>query len=303
QFGARNGDFVPVAFNTLPPAGLLAPPPAFPLAGLSLGLLGHDERLRFPRQTYDVKDVAIIDDPFDVAVGELNLKTGQLVGGLRWRTFWNQDLLTALLVQNSGRIPPQSFLLQGPALFQKGPNEEFLFRYDAIEFRPFDTFIFPSPDLNPATAFRAGPGSVLSPFFRMQGALPTDLPRSVMTGSQSSVLSSFGDRFSFTYTIPCDPAGRPAAFEYINANPTRGGTFKMENLASVACINSRTSRQPAGSYDTLTFSGFGTWSRDSEPHIATVQISIAPDAPYVSILIDGGQVSNVNTKPPENPVP
>ncbi|MBI3940747.1 MAG: hypothetical protein HY315_07920, partial [Acidobacteria bacterium] len=76
QFGARNGDFVPVAFNTLPPAGLLAPPPAFPLPGLSLGLLGHDENLRFPRQTYDVKDVAIIDDPFDVAVGELNLKTG-----------------------------------------------------------------------------------------------------------------------------------------------------------------------------------------------------------------------------------
>src|SRR5215472_11527986 len=40
QFGDQNGDFVPVAFNALPPAGLLAPPPAFPISGLSLGFLG-----------------------------------------------------------------------------------------------------------------------------------------------------------------------------------------------------------------------------------------------------------------------
>jgi hypothetical protein len=34
-----------------------------------------------------------------------------------------------------------------------------------------------------------------------------------------------------------------------------------------------------------------------------VQISTAADAPYVSILIDGGSVSNVNTKPIEHPLP
>jgi hypothetical protein len=32
--------------------------------------------------------------------------------------------------------------------------------------------------------------------------------------------------------------------------------------------------------------------------MCTAQISTAPEAPYVSILLDGGMLSNVNTKPP-----
>jgi hypothetical protein len=53
----------------------------------------------------------------------------------------------------------------------------------------------------------------------------------------------------------------------------------------------------------LIFTGFGTWSKDSDRHLATVQISVAPDAPYVSILIDGGSLSNVDTKPlPDIPI-
>ena len=76
----------------------------------------------------------------------------------------------------------------------------------------------------------------------------------------------------------------------------------MENLASVMCFNSLTSRQPAGSYDTVTFTGYGTWSKDDDRHLATVQISVAPDAPYVAIQIDGN-LSNVNLKPPTIPVP
>jgi hypothetical protein len=41
------------------------------------------------------------------------------------------------------------------------------------------------------------------------------------------------------------------------------------------------------------------------PHLATVQVSTARDMPYVSILIDGGMLSNVNTKPdkPVLPIP
>jgi hypothetical protein len=304
QFGAQNGDFVPLSFALLPPAGMIVPPPPFPLRGLYLGILGHDEKIRFPRLTYDQVSIALLDDPFDIPVGELNIKTGQLVGGLRWRSFWASEVLTTILVQNQGRIPPQSFQLGGPASFNKGPNGEWIFRHNAIELRPFDTFLFPSPDLNPATAMVAGPGSLLTPFYRMQAALPTDTPGSqVISGSQSNVLGSFGDRFSYNYSIPCEPAGKPSSFEYTNTNPTKGGTFRMEGLASVACINSRTSNQPRGAYDTVTFSGFGTWSKDDERHIATVQISIAPDAPYVTILIDGGTVSNVNTKPVEHPVP
>ena len=37
--------------------------------------------------------------------------------------------------------------------------------------------------------------------------------------------------------------------------------------------------------------------------MATVQICTAPDAPFVSIVIDGGSVSNVNTKPAQATLP
>jgi hypothetical protein len=304
QFGPQTGDFVPVAVNSLPPSGLLVPPPPFPVAGISLGLLGHDEHLRFPKLTYDVKGVAVADDPFDVPVGELNVKTGEFVGGLLWRSFWTQDLLVAILEQNNGRIPIASFDLRGPARFQKGPNNEILFRYDSSAVLPFTGFTWPDPDYsNPAASFTLGPGSEATPFFRMQGALPTDSPAAVMSGSEGDVLSSFGDRFSYTYLVSCDPAGADASFQYTNFNPTNGGTFTMENLVSASCTNSRTADVAPGEYDTVSFTGFGTWSEDEDPHVATVQVSTNPAAPYVSILVDGGTLSNVNTKPAEAPLP
>lgn len=37
--------------------------------------------------------------------------------------------------------------------------------------------------------------------------------------------------------------------------------------------------------------------------LANVRISTAPDSPYAGIHVDGGFVSNVNTKPAESPVP
>ncbi|MEJ2081685.1 MAG: hypothetical protein P8Y94_05800 [Acidobacteriota bacterium] len=304
QFGPQTGDFVPVAVNSLPPSGLLVPPPPFPVAGISLGLLGHDEHLRFPKLTYDVKGVAVADDPFDVPVGELNVKTGEFVGGLLWRSFWTQDLLVAILEQNNGRIPIASFDLRGPARFQKGPNNEILFRYDSSAVLPFTGFTWPDPDYsNPAASFTLGPGSEATPFFRMQGALPTDSPATVMSGSEGDVLSSFGDRFSYSYLVSCDPAGADASFQYTNFNPTNGGTFTMENLVSASCTNSRTADVAPGEYDTVSFTGFGTWSEDEDPHVATVQVSTNPAAPYVSILVDGGTLSNVNTKPAEAPLP
>jgi hypothetical protein len=127
-----------------------------------------------------------------------------------------------------------------------------------------------------------------------------------MAGSQTNVLSSFGEQFSYSYSIPCDPTGKTATFQYTNnASGKTGGTFKMDNLAAVSCLNSLTAVQRPGNYDTVTFSGYGSWSKDLEDglHLATVQVSTAPNAPYVSILIDGGTESNVNTKPPEIPVP
>jgi hypothetical protein len=118
-----------------------------------------------------------------------------------------------------------------------------------------------------------------------------------------SFLLRFNEIFSYSYSIPCDAKGKNGSLEYTNnATGDNGGTFRMENLASVACLNSLTSRQSPGNYDTVTFAGYGTWSTDDDRHLATVQISVAPDAPYVAIQIDGN-LSNVNLKPPLTPAP
>ena len=129
----------------------------------------------------------------------------------------------------------------------------------------------------------------------MQAVLPTDTPVSVMSGSGANIVSTFNETFSYSYSIPCDAKGKATSFEYTNtAAGENGGTFKMENLASVMCLNSLTSRQPRGNYDTVVFTGYG--------RLATVQISVAPDAPYVGIQIDG-TLSNVDLKPHDISVP
>ena len=87
----------------------------------------------------------------------------------------------------------------------------------------------------------------------------------------------------------------------------------MKRLASVRCFNSRTSTRPPGDYDTVIFTGFGTWSKDepdSPPRFASVQISTSPEFPYVGILVfqdpdddDNVIQSSANTKPAQRPLP
>jgi hypothetical protein len=299
QFGPRFGDTVPFWVSSLVPAGLLAEPPETPLSipGLSVGLLGHDEYLRFPLQTYHLQDVAFADDPFDLALGAIDLKTGKVLGELLYRGFIAQDLLFALLEQNDGAIAPSSFYFRGPALFEKGTNGQTVFRFNGDVTVDFTGFRYPSPDLVKANSWIAGEGSTLDPFLRIQAMHPGP-PSDVVMSDSGQATSSTGDEFSYNYSVSCDPVGSDAFFEYQNFNSSEGGTFKMYSLASVTCTNSRGSTLPEGEFDTVTFSGFGSWSKDSDPHLATVQFSNAPDAPYISIIVDGGIVSNVNTKPP-----
>jgi hypothetical protein len=72
----------------------------------------------------------------------------------------------------------------------------------------------------------------------------------------------------------------------------------MGSLVWVSFSNANRAAKP-GECDCVTFTGIGLWSKDMKgPHMCTVQISTAAEAPYVSILLDGGMLSNVNTKPP-----
>src|SRR5439155_26444195 len=99
------------------------------------------------------------------------------------------------------------------------------------------------------------------------------------------------------YRIPADPGRERATFEYTNR--AQGGSFRMTGLAWVSFTHSRTRPVNTAGCDTVTFTGYGTWSRDRADrlHLAPVQVSAARDAPHVSIQIDVGLVSNVNTKP------
>jgi hypothetical protein len=100
--------------------------------------------------------------------------------------------------------------------------------------------------------------------------------------------------------IPSDPRVHPATFEY--ENHTQRGSFRLTSLTWVGFGNSLASPATAEEYDTVTFTGFGVWSKDGVDSLqqATVQISTSPVAPYVGIQIGLGYITNADTKP-DNP--
>jgi hypothetical protein len=327
QFGAQSGDTVPFVIQSLVPEGLLAKPPASPFGpGFVPGLLGNEEFLRFPLQTYRLREVALVDEPFDIIHGAVDLNTGRVIGEWPYPSFFVTDLAVALFEQNDGRISPNAFAMKALnplpgqprtnfALFEKGVNGQLLFRFSGEHKRTFFTYRFPSPDLIKANSYLAlSPFAQLDLFLRIHAVHTTDAPRGRLSGGASNVTSSLGDQFSYSYSMPCNPAGESFQFQYTNFNSgSFGGTFDMKRLASVKCFNSRASTLPPGEYDTVTFTGFGIWSKDppdSEPRFAAGQISIAPQTPYVGIMVfqdpdeKGNPIlSNANTKPAQKPLP
>jgi hypothetical protein len=303
QFGARSGNTVPVYVSAMNPGGYLAPMAPSPLdqdfpGRLSPGPFGFNEFLRFPLRTYFLDDVFLLSDPFDLSVAAVDVRTGRVVGEQLHRGLIGQDVFFALL-RVEPRTPKASFQFRGPAGFQKMSNGQHVYRFLGRVDIPYpEGFLFPDPNL--ATGFPAGPGSSLDPFFWVQGVegdpAPPQLTRQ---GSANKVLASNGERFSYRYHIPADPARHRAVFEY--TNHSQQGEFRLHSLTWVGFAASPAARRNPGNYDTVTFAGFGTWSKNGVDRVelATVQISTARDAPYVGIQIADGSISNVNTKPPD----
>lgn len=290
QFGPRSGDLIPFVFGLLPPSGLLAEPPdgEIPLPpGLSIGALGHDGDLNFELQTYRFEDVAIFDDPFDLAVGFVSAESGQVLGELTYRGFFIQTLLVQVLLQNQGRIPQASFAFRGPAAFNADSDGGLALRFDGEVRLPFGGFTFPSPDFNPANAYIAGAGSELNPRVNFKARSEERAAGTRLEGAGDGLFSTIGERFSYEYSIPCDGMG-PASFEYQNfGSSNHDGEFVMRRLASAGCIVDREG------VVTLTFSGFGMWNGEiDELHLANIQVTQRPgEVESVSILINGGLVS------------
>jgi len=303
QFGERFGDSVSVAVTCFSPGGIMLspnPPPSlltesFP-GRLFGGLQGHNETLRFPKLSYALTNVYCLDDPFDLSVGAVNLKSGRLLNELLHRGLIGQDLFFALL-EVEPRTPKESFQFRGPALFEADSKGQLVFRFKGQVTIPYpETFLFPAPDLK--NGFAAGPGSILDPFLWIQAVDEGEEAGFSKKGGKDDVTSSNGESFSYKYNVSNQPGVR-SAFEYVNHSQET--SFTMHRLTWVGFMNSRTSTVKDGNYDTLSFTGFGTWSKDLEPvpRLANVQVSTSRQTPYVSIQIDGGFTSNVNTKPAE----
>jgi len=311
QFGSRFGDSVSVAITAMNPGGFMGDalkdnPLKEPLPGskarmpLLPGPHGHNEFLRFPRQTYNLNTVFSLDDPFDLSVGAVDLNSGELINQVLQRGLISQNLFFAL-VRVETRTPHESFYFRGPAKFEKGPGGETVYRYDGVVRVVYPgQYDFPAPNLT--SAFRVQSDSTLDPFMWLQAMHAEEKADAQLKGEVTEIVSSTGERFSYRYDITGDPEAQPAAFEY--TNHAQKGTFKLHTLSWFSFTNSRTANARSTKFDTVSFSGYGTWDKDGgeAPHQVSVQISESKKTPYVSIQIDGGFVSNVNTKPEDEDI-
>jgi hypothetical protein len=304
QFGPRCGNSVPVAVSTTTAGATLAPMDPTPLAQLfparlTPGPLGFYENLRFPLRTYSLNDLAIIDDPFDIAVGLLDLSSGRLRHPLLHRGFINQDLIFALL-RVEPCTPQNSFLFRGAAEFTKDPNGQSKYQFYGQVHIPYPAgFLFPEPNLATGVPIRGD--SALDPYLWFW-ALQDDVNSDVHRTGGGELISSKGESFSYRYSISASPDRHPIEFEYENF--TQQGKFRMHSLAWVGFGNSNTGSS-SGECDTISFTGFGVWTKAGlqQVELASVQISTSPTASYVGIQIGSGDVSNVNTAMPPTAFP
>jgi len=62
----------------------------------------------------------------------------------------------------------------------------------------------------------------------------------------------------------------------------------VSGLGAVSSANTLNSVARPGDYDTITFSGFGSWGKDASdalPRFVSVNVSLAAGAPYVGLLV------------------
>lgn len=265
---------------------------------LSAGPQGFNENLRFPLRSYPLDDLSIIDDPFDISIGAIDLKTGRCLNGLLHRAFISQDLIFALL-RVEPRTPKDSFFFRGPALLTSDWRNQSVFRFQGIVHVPYPAgFKFPHPDF--ATAFTVGSNSALDPFLWFHAIQAGATHELLKEGGAQHVRSSTGDEFSYRYSIQLNTKDAGAFFEY--ENHSQQGKFKMHSLAWADFCNSGASTD-TDRWDTVTFSGFGIWSKDGVNTVqqVAVQISTSAEKPYIGIQVAAGDVSNVNTKPIHEP--
>jgi hypothetical protein len=238
----------------------------------------------------------LLEDPLDIAWGALNAKSGEVIGDFLHRCLIGQDLIFALF-RVEPRTPKSSFQFRGKAQFSRGKDGHLRFEMNSAVYIPYpEGFLFPLPDL--ASGLVIGTDSSLDPYLQIEAVCTQRIPHTITAGGEYHVRSTRNDDFSYKFAIPSNPsADNPGVFEFTN-HSDNDGKFTSRLISSVAFLNAD-SRSNGTTPDVVNFTVLGSWSHDAtgRDHVATVEISRAPGYQYVSIQIDGGRISNVNTQP------
>jgi len=304
QFGPQTGNSVPIAVSTTTAGGMLAPLARTPIAQLFPGQLtpgpeGFYESLRFPLQTYPLNDLAVLEDPFDISVGALDLRTGKLVHPLLHRGFINQDLIFALL-RVEPRTPISSFFFKGPGDLRQAKGGELVFEFFGTVHIPYPKgFLF--PDQNMATGFPVADGGALDPYLWLWAIQHSNATDVGAINESRQMISSRGEAFSYHLEIPGDRFTDQIHFEF--ENQSQQGKFQMHSLAWIDIGKSTLGGDEFNSY---TFSCFGVWTKNGVERTvqAAAQFSVSPKVSYIGIQIGpGGKISNVNAISPDTAFP
>jgi hypothetical protein len=195
------------------------------------------------------------------------------------------------------RTPKSSFQFRGPAAFSRGEDGALRFTLNSAVYIPYPQgFSFPRPDL--AAGLVIGPDSALDPYLQLDAVCTGPKSGARLTGGEHRIRSTRNEEFSYSYALNSTPAAtQPGAFEYIN-HSDNDARFTATSISAISGLSAG-ARRNGYTPNAVNFTAFGTWSLDSKPalHVAVVEISRAPGLEYVSILIDGGQLANVNTRP------
>ena len=299
QFGPRFGNSVSFALQFLPPGGLLGPYPAplpFLPPGTCRGMIGFNEEMKFPSGvTYNQSKLASASDPNRLALGAIDLRTGRVIGELLHPGFVIQQLF-ANLIDIEPCTPADAFNYQGPAVFEAGPNGEVVFRFNGEVYLPYPRgFHFPAPTPDGKPPFVVFRDSRLDPFVRMRAMSGGAPGRGLFEGGEAHVRSSIGRDFSYSYSLPRDPAQPGATFEVHEPHRRRHVHAHLAQLAERdlrARIVRRARRHRRHHLHRLRALEPG---RGAAPGVGAHLEGRG--AQYVGIQVDGGLTSNVNTKP------
>lgn len=285
QTGPRFGHRLPVAITALPPGGSRTPLPELVARlppGTLAGLAGFGGRLEFPGQAFDIRQVRLAADPWNLALGVVDTRTGRFVGELLHRGLVIHDLIFRILAVEPCN-PKGSFCYLGEAAFGAAPGGG-----SELEFAGATRLPYPAgyrfPAARPGESFVVGEGSQLTPFLALSARSPGDAAGTLRGHDEG--LSQYGDRIGIAYSVRCGKAPR---LDLTLTDHRRGTTFVTGDLVWLDC-------SAAGSgtgVDTVTFTATASSGGGAAEHTLSGQLHRTAEATLAALLVDGGTTADL----------